>query len=108
MDNMKQFNTWVNEAPNQRYRAVYWECWKACAEQKDKEIEAKAKLAQQYLDSANEWHRRHMKRCEDTEAIRQKHGVEIMAAEEEIAELKAYVEQLELHISLIKAGVKLP
>ena len=39
MYNRDQFNTWVNEAPNQRYGAVYWECWQACAESKQAELD---------------------------------------------------------------------
>ena len=54
-----------------------------CTEQKDKEIERL---------------NRNLKMLADI----------LVDKDKEIAELKAYVEQLELHISLMKAGVKLP
>ena len=52
------------------------------------------KLAKSYLDSANVWHDRYMKRCADNESLRQQQGVAIMAVEEELQELTDHINKV--------------
>ena len=89
-----QINTWRLLESSEGNNMTAREGWQACAEQKDAEIAEQTKLAKSYLDSANVWHDRYMKRCADNESLRQQQGVAIMAVEEELQELTDHINKV--------------